>query len=512
MRPSRRARTRVRSGGPPPGSGGAPARSLLRQEGGFTLLETLVAAVVLVVGLMTLFGLLDTSLKATAATRAREGATNLARQILEDARTIPYARLAPSAIQTELQEMHGLADASSASGWQVVQRGVTYTITVSECSIDDPKDGYGAHESAFKENPFCSDSTVPSGTTLTDSQPEDLKRIAVDVRWPAAGRNPDVHQVETLTAAGAAPGLSASGLRLEKGQYVGKETEPVVKSSTATLKFEVSAPSSTSAMKWSVEGVVQPSAPVQKSGTTTWTFSWSMPLALVSDGTYHISAQAVDATGVVGPPVILPVTLLRGAPAAVSGLKGGFNEVYVKGNKKQQVVELEWKANTERNVIGYRVYDPSGELVCPESAATLSLSLSCIDFKTSSLLSSSLTFTAYALYREYSAEGLPAGIGQGAPGTITIKNTAEAPSPPEELKAEELSSGSVRLTWKAPKTTKQAVSFYRIYRGSTEYTSRYGVSESLEFIDTDATTKHLYWVTAVGSGLAESEPLGPVEL
>lgn len=503
QRPFRRATTRARSGGPSPGSP-------LRAQDGFTLLETLVAAVVLVVGLMTLFGLLDASLKATAATRAREGATNLARQVLEDARTIPYAQLAPSAIQSELQEMRGLSDASSTAGWQVVQRGVTYTVTVSECSIDDPKDGYGAHENVFKENPFCSDSKT---TGTEDTQPEDLKRITVDVTWTATGRKPDVHQVETLTAAGAAPGLSASGLRLEKGQYVGKETEPVVKTSTATLNFEVSAPSSTHAMKWSVEGVVQPSAPVLKSGTTTWKFSWSIPLASVSDGTYDISAQAVDATGVVGPPVTLPVTLLRSTPAAVSGLKGGFNEVFVKGGGKQKVVELEWKANTERNVIGYRVYDPSSVLRCPEeSLTTLSLSLSCIDFATSSLVSSSLTFTAYALYREYSAEGVPAGIGQGAPGTITIKNVTEAPSPPEELKAVELSNGSVKLTWKAPKTTKQAVSFYRIYRGSTEYTSRYGVSESLEFIDTDATTKHAYWVTAVDSNLTESEPVGPVEL
>src|SRR6476620_5254329 len=104
-------------------------------------------------------GLLDTSVKATAATRAREGASNLARQVLESARTIPYAQMSPTSITSELQEKPGLADASAASGWQIVQRGITYTVTVSECSIDDPKDGYGTHENAFKENPFCSESS-----------------------------------------------------------------------------------------------------------------------------------------------------------------------------------------------------------------------------------------------------------------------------------------------------------------------------------------------------------------
>ena len=65
---------------------------------------------VLIVGLTTMFGLLDVSLKATASTRAREGATNLARGILEDAHTIPYAQLSPSAITGQLQAMNGLTD------------------------------------------------------------------------------------------------------------------------------------------------------------------------------------------------------------------------------------------------------------------------------------------------------------------------------------------------------------------------------------------------------------------
>src|SRR5438094_500045 len=93
----------------------AGLRSRLSAEGGFTLIEVLIAAVVLVVGLVTLFGLLDQSVKASAATRAKEGATNLAREVLEDAHTIPYAQLSPTSITEDLEAMNGLSDVGSES-------------------------------------------------------------------------------------------------------------------------------------------------------------------------------------------------------------------------------------------------------------------------------------------------------------------------------------------------------------------------------------------------------------
>jgi hypothetical protein len=57
------------------------------------------------------------------------------------------------------------------------------------------------------------------------------------------------------------------------------------------------------------------------------------------------------------------------------------------------------------------------------------------------------------------------------------------------------------------------VSFYRIYRGSTNYTGRYAITGSAiatTFTDTEASTAHEYWVTAVGEHLTESAFTGPV--
>jgi hypothetical protein len=494
-----------------------PRRVGPRADDGFTLFETLIAAVVLVIGLTSLFGLLNTSLKASSATRSREGATNLAREILEDARTIPYGQISPPDIVKELQEMHGLANESGGATWQISRRGTTYTITASECAIDDPKNGWGKHINGFGENPFCKDagekewvaSEAAEGKT-EDQQPENLKRITVDVTWAATGRSPDVHEVSTLSAAGEAPGLTAGNLHLEAPSAgVGEPTKPVITEQPISnvLTFAVSAPSATTAMRWSLEGIAQTPAPVKKAETTTWNFSWSIPYPGVSDGTYQVSVQAIDATGVVGPPVSISVTLIRGKPAAPAELRGALNEVYVEGVKKM-VAELQWRANSERNVIGYRVYNPKKELVCPKLEATLSTATSCIDFNPPLPSTSSLTYSAFALYRD--ANGV---VQKGAEATVAVAGEPLVkPSVPAKLELTKNPDGSVTLTWPAA-TGSPAASFYRIYRGSTNYTSRYDVATgtgTVTYNDTDAEVTHSYWVTAVTANLTESEFVGPV--
>ena len=475
-------------------------------EGGFTLIEVLIGAVVLIVGLASLFGLLDASVKASYQTRAREGATNLARQILEDARTIPYAQITPSSITEQLQAMNALADSSEAAGWQIARRGITYTVTVSDCSIDDPKDGLGVHDSSF-----CKDPGEKEGTE--DPQPADLKRITVDVKWAAKGRSPDVRQVGTLTAAGEAVGLSASNLALSVPKVAAPGapvviTEPV----NNLLTFTFATPSSTTGTVWSLDGVRSTPEPMAEKGTT-WTFSWN--IAGLSDGVYKVTVQAVNASGVVGPPLTIPVTLIRGAPAAPKGTAGGFNTVDVAGSAKK-VVELQWQANSERNVIGYRVYNPNKERVCPEKESTLSLALSCIDFNPPPPTAKNLTYTVVALYRKAEGELLSEKISEGQVTSFPIAGgepPTTGPNAPESpLTLLRNADGSVTLSWSAPKSGP-AVSFYRIYRGGTNYNERYDVTASgavTTYTDTDAAGQHSYWVTAVSSTLTESPFLGPV--
>jgi type II secretory pathway pseudopilin PulG len=492
-------------------------RARLRSQSGFTIIEALMAAVILVVGLIGLLGLIDVSVKASATTRAREGATSLAREISEDARTIPYAQVIPSSIESQLQAMGGLADSSSASGWQIERRGYAYTVKVGECALDNPKDGLAeTHGSTF-----CTEQQAWKAPEAVDTAPEDLKRITVEVSWTFRKHTSAVKQVSTLTAAGQAIGLTATKLELTipacpSVGCVGKPTEPVVTEAAAkTLTFSVSFPEGTTAVDWSLEGAKQEElTPASKatSLTFTWTINESAKSIYVSDGTYQIAAQAVNSTGVIGPPISIPVRLIRGVPKAPTGIVGGFNTVYTSGTETE-VAEFQWKANTERNVIGYRVFGPKNELICPENLEALNTTTSCIDLSLLAIKPSERAYSVVALYRNAGEE-----VQQGPAGTITITRAeSTTPNAPTKLALTKNADGSVTLKWEAPKSGA-APSFYRIYRGSKDYTSRYGETTLTEFTDTDAATTHEYWVTAVGAHLtewtawtAQSPPfLGPV--
>ena len=500
-RAMRRARSRIAHVGQRARRGGATVD-------GFTLIETLIAALVLVVGVAVFFNSLNVSVHTEASSRAREGATSLAREILEDARTIPYAQMAPSSIARELQQMPGLASTSAAPAWTIVRRGFTFTVKLNECSIDDPKDGLGVHDSTF-----CSFSNKEAHE---DSTPIDFKQVSVDVTWPAKGRTPDVHQVETLSAAGEPIGLTATSIQLIS-PIVKKPTAPLITNAALPeLEFSVTAPESTAAMDWSLEGVRQSPQPARKAGSNTeWVFSWKIPYPAVSDGAYLVTAQAISSTGVEGPPVSMTVTLLRGTPAAPQGLVGGFNTVNASG-AMTRVIELQWKANSERNVIGYRVYGPSG-LACPRNPAgepsltTLSLALSCIDLHPPAYNASNIAYEVVALYHPASTTGEEEidekKVEQGSPAVLKVPSgEPTAPSAPASVTATKNEDGSVTLTW--PKV--EGADFYRIYRGSTAYISRYGTASETTFTDTDAAPAHTYWVTAVSPNLTESPVAGPV--
>jgi hypothetical protein len=285
----------------------------------------------------------------------------------------------------------------------------------------------------------------------------------------------------------------------------------VITESAKELTFSVTLPTGATAMRWSLEGVPQATIEAPKAGSTL-TFKWQ--IEGLSDGTYQVSAQAISASGVLGPPVTIPVTLIRGEPAAPKGIKAGFNTVY-EGGSPRKAVELQWEANSERNVLGYRVYNPLGvlesDLVCPSGGmSTLSLALSCIELKTGFEPKPGLIYSLAALYRNAKGE-----VAEGKKASFTLAFPAPAaPNAPKNLEAKKEGNGSVKLTWEAPKEGTP-VAFYRIYRESTAYTSRYDTASATtepHYTDSDAVTEHEYWVTAVNESLTESSPpLGPVK-
>lgn len=219
------------------------------------MIEVMVAMTVLLVAVLSTLALVQNGLASTRTTTAREQGTNLAREVVERSRQLPYASttapLAPSQLRAVLPD----AGAPSGSSFPVVRRNVTYTVTVEACSMDDPSDGVGRGDATFcaapstppgpgsatpglaasvnvlgvgvglggslletvcnavgtntalsaavaaAVGPAAPVSVCPSGSLASvayDSRPDDLRRVTVDVTWPGAGTG-HVRQTTILT-------------------------------------------------------------------------------------------------------------------------------------------------------------------------------------------------------------------------------------------------------------------------------------------------------------------------
>ena len=140
---------------------------------------------VLVVGVLGTLTMASRASEGTATTKAREGATNLAREVIEKTDSLRYRTVEPSTVATRLAEQYERFNAGYGTtpeygstapgygGWTVVRRGIAYGISVSVCYVDGPADGLGAHDATF----------CPGAAGTADSQPVDLKRATVRVTW-----------------------------------------------------------------------------------------------------------------------------------------------------------------------------------------------------------------------------------------------------------------------------------------------------------------------------------------
>jgi type IV pilus modification protein PilV len=125
-------------------------------EAGFTIVEVMVAVTMLAIGVLAMLVMIQGSLSSTRRTVAREQATNLARELVERSREIPYATTTTSAAPAALAAKLPESPAVSGSSFAVQRRNITYSVTVSACSIDDPTDGAGVGDATFCDAPLNS--------------------------------------------------------------------------------------------------------------------------------------------------------------------------------------------------------------------------------------------------------------------------------------------------------------------------------------------------------------------
>jgi type IV pilus modification protein PilV len=139
------------------------ARQLRGGEAGMTLIEVMVAMTILVVGVLGTLSIVEGSFRSTSRTTAQEQGTNLARELVERARQVPYVSMTPSGAPGALAAAIPEATTATGNSFTVTRRGVVYTVNVDACSIDDPSDGAGAGDAAFCEVPTGA-GTATAGT------------------------------------------------------------------------------------------------------------------------------------------------------------------------------------------------------------------------------------------------------------------------------------------------------------------------------------------------------------
>lgn len=133
-------------------------------EAGYTIVEVMVGMVLLVVGVLAMLVMVEGSLSSTSRTTGREQATNLAREIVERSRQIPYTSTTTAAAPAALAGALPETPAVSGTDFALTRRRVDYAVSVYACSIDDPSDGAGVGNATFCDAPSSSTGPGSGGT------------------------------------------------------------------------------------------------------------------------------------------------------------------------------------------------------------------------------------------------------------------------------------------------------------------------------------------------------------
>lgn len=488
-------------------------------EAGFTIVELMMAVLIIVIGLLGTFVLLDGAQRTTRENRARIAAVNLARQVTEISRSLDYdVDLRPDAagvpgIAASLQSKPGLA--GSGNPWPIVRRDVTYTTRVTACTFDDPKDGLAAAGSG------PDNACTPAGTAIAgapaETNPDDFRRVTVTATWQREGGTRTLSQ--TALIANPSGGLGPRILSFPQPAAQITVGNAVTLGVTTTLANNV---------RWTVDSLGTDGAAVGDASRRNWTIDWdigdpcttSCASGSVVDGTYAVDAQPFNDVGIPGETRTAAVSINRSEPLAPSNLDGGRNERF---GGSDGIVDLDWLARGERDIVGFRVYRVEGAvrtLVC--GFPTPLTVTSCVDGNPPG--SDPLAYEVVGVDRENLVDATST-LREGAVSTLSVDAATAAPDAPTALTAD-IVDGKPTLNWLAP-ATGPSVAFYRIYRRAdavavpglddrhdgtltsvivADDPATPGVNEDRpEYVDSDAGAgAYTYWVTAVGNDYNES--------
>jgi prepilin-type N-terminal cleavage/methylation domain-containing protein len=507
------------------------SRARPSSQSGFTLVEVLVAMLILLVGVLGVVTMVDGANAVTSKTKAREGGTAIARSIIEVSRSIRYRDLTKTALEDALGTRPGLADSKpGVLGYTIKSRGIDYELTLTVCSLDDPKDDLGVRPPGTL---FCTDSDGPP-VTPRDRNPDDYKRVRVLLTWSTRATTHSVTQTSSIINPVGGLGPSVTGLTMTSPTSSGTDEVRIEGSSASPINsanFTATTSGFAADLTWSINGDSQGKA---NGGPSTWTFTWNFtgpgpdPGNIVYyDCKYFIQADGFDAEGRAGAPRVLTVILNRREPIAPTNVVAGRNG---SGDR----VDISWNPNPECDVIGYRVYRSTSaaslgtQVNCPDPDApngTVTTKGWCVD--------ETAPATGPLYYRVVAVDTLANGTyregSQSAQQVVPASGGNSLPSVPTNITSciggqvdcnapdgQPAPSGQIVVRWDASTDSDGSIAFYRIYRDGTAYTDRWddffpapgGLLAWLEYAP--GTGSHTYRVTAVDDRLGESGLSAPV--
>ncbi|MGK2879125.1 MAG: prepilin-type N-terminal cleavage/methylation domain-containing protein [Solirubrobacterales bacterium] len=532
-----------------------------RKADGFTLVEILVTISILMFGLLSLVELTASAARDTERTSSRVVSSNIARQVLETAKAANASDLDSGNVQGTIEAgAPDLLDSTTGGAPWTVQRGnKTFTIAVSMCTIDNPRDGYGVQTSKH-----CAGA---SSGAVTDPNPTDSFRLQVTVTPESGG---PFRTVAAIPVSGLANLPSVQSIAIQSGYAT-----PIVSQTAVDPRYDVRAVNLPVAMASLVNNNVLERCPADTStcwgNAYDWSFKWpigtvqltaagspnsglcrpSTSPRYVYDGTYDIGARFYNDENRSGTVQSLSQKVNRCTAFAPGNLKASSGAVL------PGVVDISWTSNSESDVKGYRVYKsasppadgsptlPNATLVCPTAAQTVASTYNfvterrCTDFSPSSG-SPGCTATGPCYYAVRAVDTAPAPSNADREGAISVlpvvdpSNLSPNQRPDAPTISGSRSGGDNSLTWTIPSDPNDSVIGFRIYRNNggavNPITDRIlfagtipegadsffdvndlancdspNVGATCSFTDVGSPSSNMYRVTAVDSELLESD-------
>jgi prepilin-type N-terminal cleavage/methylation domain-containing protein len=508
----------------------ALVRSRVLEDGGFTIIEVLVAALILAVGTLALFGMIIASDHAMARDKVRQQETSMAREVLEDARSLPYTDLNPAALASALQP---IVPGSTVTGSTLtVTRSIySFNVALTACSLDSPPSGYGYGNHTLP--PASGGSWCPDvGTTGSNPSPapDDLKRVTATITTVGNNQAPAVEQA-ILIYARPNHGPAVSCLTTSTaGNNCGAAAQ-VTTAGTTSLTFNVTTTAAADRVQWLVNGAHPPASEIPSGSTDPYqpsstgsSFTWNLPYVVVNgtntyiDGTFTITAVAYDPNGNSGTRSTVQVTINEHTVTPPATVNAGWNSTL-------HVVDVQWTPSIDQDVLYYQMMDQYGSNAQAQVCQTGNSSITtCTD--TSAPAPNNPSPCTYGtdsgtpnFYWVVGWDTNPLTLAPRA-GSGSTKVDANAcdhpPNTPSGL-AVTPSGSNVTLSWAAPAPADpdpgDSIAYWRIYRwsgsGGQALSSRYDVitNKATTYTDTSPDPGGIaqnYCVSAVDTHMNES--------